>query len=357
MKKLFLSFLRMLPRLPLAAANKYDNPDTIVVSRDGTGEFRTIDEAIEVCRAFMDYSKVIYVKKGVYKEKLILPSWLTNITICGEDRDNTIITWDDHANIKMPVGGLDSEAAVKGKPMGTFRTYTLKVQGSYITLKNITIENNAAKLGQAVSLHLEGDHILVQNCRLLGNQDTLFCAPLPEKEREKDGFLGPRGLAPRRASAQYYHACEIAGDIDFIFGGADALFEHCTLRTVDNGLAHSWVTAPSGAADGLGFVFWDCDFVSDCPAGSVYLGRPWRPTGKTAVLDCRLGAHIAPEGFAGWNVRTDTALDGFAEAGSTGAGAGERPGWVQALSAAEAAALLRTARQKCRMETTEGITE
>lgn len=145
----------MLTLLPLAAANKYDNPDTIVVSRDGTGEFRTIDEAIEVCRAFMDYSKVIYVKKGVYKEKLILPSWLTNITICGEDRDNTIITWDDHANIKMPVGGLDSEAAVKGKPMGTFRTYTLKVQGSYITLKNITIENNAAKLGQAVSCILK----------------------------------------------------------------------------------------------------------------------------------------------------------------------------------------------------------
>ena len=143
MKKLFLSFLMMLTLLPLAAANKYDNPDTIVVSRDGTGEFRTIDEAIEVCRAFMEYTKVIYVKKGVYKEKLIIPSWLTNIIICGEDRDQTIITWDDHANIKMPVGGLDSEAAVKGKPMGTFRTYTLKVQGSYITLKNITIENNA----------------------------------------------------------------------------------------------------------------------------------------------------------------------------------------------------------------------
>ncbi len=129
MKKLFLSFLMMLAMLPLAAANKYDNPDTLVVSRDGTGEFRTIDEAIEVCRAFMDYTKVIYVKKGVYKEKLIIPTWLTNITICGEDRDQTIITWDDHANILMPIGGLDSEAAVKGKKMGTFRTYTLKVAG------------------------------------------------------------------------------------------------------------------------------------------------------------------------------------------------------------------------------------
>ncbi len=151
MKKLILSILTTLAVLPVLAANKYDNPDTLFVSRDGTCEFRTIDEAIEVCRAFMDYTKVIYVKKGVYKEKLIIPSWLTNITICGEDRDQTIITWDDHANIKMPTGGLDSEAAVKGKPIGTFRTYTLKVQGSNITLKNITIENNAARIRTSCS--------------------------------------------------------------------------------------------------------------------------------------------------------------------------------------------------------------
>ena len=156
MKKLFLSFLMMLTLLPLAAANKYDNPDTIVVSRDGTGEFRTIDEAIEVCRAFMEYTKVIYVKKGVYKEKLIIPSWLTNIIICGEDRDQTIITWDDHANIKMPVGGLDSEAAVKGKPMGTFRTYTLFIDTHDVTLQHLTIENasgDSATHGQAIALY------------------------------------------------------------------------------------------------------------------------------------------------------------------------------------------------------------
>jgi len=187
-----------------------------------------------------------------------------------------------------------------------------------------------------------------RNVKLLGNQDTLFCAPLPEKEREKDGFLGPRVLAPRRASVQYYHNCEIAGDIDFIFGGADALFEQCTLRTVENHIPHSYVTAPSGGADGLGFVFWDCDFVSDCPAGTVYLGRPWRPTGKTAVLDCRLGAHIAPEGFSPWNDRTDTNLAVFAEAGSAGPGAAERPAWVHTLTASEAADLLTQARRRCR---------
>ena len=83
------------------AANKYDNPDTIFVARDGTGEFRNVGDAIEVCRAFMDYHKVIFVKKGVYKEKLIIPSWLDNIEIVGEDVEKTVITFDDHANIRM----------------------------------------------------------------------------------------------------------------------------------------------------------------------------------------------------------------------------------------------------------------
>ena len=225
MKQLLLSFLMLLSATNLLAANKYDNPDTLVVSRDGTGEFRTIDEAIEVCRAFMEYTKVIYVKKGIYKEKLIIPSWLTHITICGEDRDNTIITWDDHANILMPIGGLDSEAAVKGKPMGTFRTYTLKVQGSYITLENITIENNAAKLGQAVALHTEGDHILVHNCRLLGNQDTVYT-----------------GVAGTRIA---FYDCYIEGTTDFIFGPSKAWFENCEIHSK----ANSYITAASAGWD------------------------------------------------------------------------------------------------------------
>ena len=98
-------------------------------------------------------------------------------------------------------------------------------------------------------------------------------------------------------------------------------------------------------------MFWDCDFVSDgCPAGTVFLGRPWRPTGKTAVLDCRLGAHIAPEGFSPWQSRTDSDLACFAEAGSTGAGAAARGGWVKQLDSAQAADLLKRARKLCRPE-------
>ena len=168
MKKLLL-LISLTLSLAAQAAGKYDNPDTIVVARDGTGEFRTIDEAIEVCRAFMDYHKVIYVKNGIYKEKLIIPQWLQNIEICGESAEKTIITYDDHANVRVTLG----TAEARTQPMGTFRTYTLKIEANAITLKNLTIENNSARLGQAVALHTEGDRLVFINCRFIGHQDTI----------------------------------------------------------------------------------------------------------------------------------------------------------------------------------------
>ncbi len=316
MKRIILALMLLLAAFPVLAANKYDNPDTLVVSRDGTGEFRTIDEAIEVCRAFMDYTKVIYVKKGVYKEKLIVPSWLTHITICGEDRDNTIITWDDHANIKMPVGGLESEAAAKGKTMGTFRTYTLKVQGSYITLKNITIENNAAKLGQAVALHTEGDHILVQNCRILGNQDTVYT-----------------GVAGTHCA---FYDCYIEGTTDFIFGPATAWFENCEIHSK----ANSYITAASTPADQkYGYVFYKCRLTADADVDKVYLGRPWRPYAATLFMDCELGSHIRPEGWHNWNNKKNEETARYSEYNNHGEGAKTtgRAAWSKQLTKKEAA--------------------
>ena len=307
----------------------------ITVAQDGSGDFASISEA--VLAVPYDCPAQIRIGAGIYREKLVCEK--KDIALQGAGADCTRLVWGDGGKLPHP----------DGRPTHTFRSYTAFFSGERLRVEDLTIENDAgpgAKAGQAVAAYVDSAHAVFEKVRLLGNQDTLFCAPLPEKEREKDGFLGPRGLAPRRASAQYYHDCEIAGDIDFIFGGADALFEQCTLRTVDNHIPHSYVTAPSGKADGLGFVFWDCDFVSDCPAGSVYLGRPWRPEGKTAVLDCRLGAHIAPEGFSPWNDRADTNLAAFAEAGSNGPGAVPRPGWVHALTASQAAELL--ARARCR---------
>ena len=182
-------------QMAVMAAGPYDNPDTLVVARDGTGQFRTVSEAVEVCRAFMEYHKVILVKSGTYKEKVVIPSWLDNIEILGEDVNTTVITYDDHANIRL-------ESI--GKGMGTFRTYTVKVEGNDITLKNITIENNSARLGQAVALHTEGDRLKVVGCRLLGHQDTVYT-----------GKAGTR---------IYFAGCYIEGTTDFIFGPSTACF-------------------------------------------------------------------------------------------------------------------------------------
>ena len=250
------------------AAKSYDNPDTIFVARDGTGEFRTIDEAIEVCRAFMDYHKVIFVKNGTYKEKLIIPQWLQNIEICGEDRDQTIITYDDHANVKRPENG---------QPMGTFRTYTLKIEGNAITLKNITIENNSARLGQAVALHTEGDRLVFVGCRFIGHQDTVYT-----------GMAGTR---------LYFKDCYICGTTDFIFGPSTAWFEGCTIESLIN----SYVTAASTPQDqAFGYVFNNCRLIASGEATKVYLGRPWRDYGYTLFMNCDLPRQIRPEGWHQW---------------------------------------------------------
>ena len=309
MRKLLTTTLLLLA-LTTQAASKYDNPDTIVVARDGTGEFRTIDEAIEVCRAFMDYHKVIYIKKGTYKEKLIIPSWLQNIELCGEDANETIITYDDHANVKVLLG----TAAPREQPMGTFRTYTLKIEGNDITLKNLTIENNSARLGQAVSLHTEGDRIKVINCRVIGHQDTIYT-----------GVAGTR---------LYFSGCYICGTTDFIFGPSTAWFENCTIES----LVNSYVTAASTPKDQpYGYIFNHCRLIAAEGVDAVYLGRPWRDYGYTLFMNCEMGGHIRPEGWHHWEKqREETAR--YLEYNNHGEGAKtrERAAWSRQLTKKEA---------------------
>ena len=304
MKKL-ICFICAICGVIIAQAKSYDNPDTLFVARDGTGEFRNINEAIEVCRAFMEYHKVIFVKKGTYKEKLVIPQWLTNIEICGEDRDNTIITWDDHANIFY---------APTGKGMGTFRTFTLKIQGSKITLKNITVENNSARLGQAVALHTEGDRVTFINCRFLGHQDTIYT-----------------GNAKTRL---FFKDCYIEGTTDFIFGPSTAWFEGCDIFCK----ANSYITAASTPQDvPFGYIFNNCRITCDKDVDKVYLGRPWRDYGYTLFMNCELPREIRPEGWHQWRpeaVKTARYLE-YNNRGE-GAATDQRVPWSRQLTKKEA---------------------
>ncbi len=305
MKKLFCVICTLLFVCAVQAKDKYDNPDTLVVSRDGTGQFRNVAEAIEVCRAFMEYHKVIYVKKGVYKEKITVPQWLTNIEICGEDRDNTIITWDDHANILLPE---------TGKGMGTFRTYTMKIQASLFTLKNITIENNSARLGQAVALHTEGDRITFLNCRFLGHQDTIYTG-------------NPK-------TRLFFKDCYIEGTTDFIFGPSTAWFEHCSIFCKSD----SYITAASTPQDvPYGYVFNNCTVTAADNVQKLYLGRPWRNYGYTVFMNCELPAQIRPEGWHQWRPEAVKTAR-YMEYNNRGAGAdtSKRVAWSRQLTKKEA---------------------
>ncbi len=306
-----LLLLAMVLSFPTMAANKYDNPDTLFVSRDGTTEFRNIADAIEVCRAFMDYHKVIFVKRGTYKEKLIIPSWLDNIEIVGEDVENTIITYDDHANIRL----LGTE-----KPMGTFRTYTLKIEGNGITLKNITIENNSARLGQAVALHTEGDRLRFIGCRFLGHQDTIYT-----------GKAGTR---------LYFENCYIEGTTDFIFGPSTAWFENCDIKSKSN----SYVTAASTPENvEFGYIFNRCRLFAEEGIDKVHLGRPWRPYAYTLFMNCEIGKHIVPAGWHNWGKESNEQTARYLEYNNTGEGAatGQRVAWSRQLTKKEAAAITK----------------
>ena len=163
----------------------------IYVNKDGSGDYTNITEALEAIRAYMDYTVTVHIANGIYNEKIVIPSWLHNVKFIGENVDSTIITYNHHANIDN---------------MGTFRTYTVKVDACDTTFENLTIENDAPRLGQAVALHTEGDKLIFRHCRFLGNQDTIFVAG--------------------RFSRVYFEDCYIEGTTDFIFGPATAYFKN-----------------------------------------------------------------------------------------------------------------------------------
>ncbi|NMC40883.1 MAG: pectin esterase [Bacteroidales bacterium] len=276
----------------------------ITVAQDGSGNYKTIQAAVDAARSFPDKRVTIYVKNGIYREKVVIPSINTRLSIIGEDAGKTIITWDDF------FGKIN-----RGRN-STFYTYTLLVIADDFYAENITIENTAGPVGQALALFVKGDRCVFRNCRFLGNQDTLYT----------DGLN----------SRQYFDGCYIEGTTDFIFGPATALFTNCTIHSKRD----SYITAastPEGKP--FGYVFMNCRITASPEARKVYLGRPWRDYAKTVFIKCELGAHIVPAGWSNWSgtARDKTAF--YAEYGNSGPGAdtSRRVPWSHQLSEEEAA--------------------
>jgi pectinesterase len=285
--------------------------DSFRVAADGSGDFKTIQEAINAVRDLSQKQVKIFIKNGVYREKLVIPSWKTNISLVGEHRDSTLITNNDYSG-KPYTSGLDAFGRDK---YTTYNSYTVLVQGNDFRAENLTIENSSGRVGQAVALHVEGDRAQVKNCKLLGNQDTLY--------------TGTEG------SRQYYSNCLIQGTTDFIFGEATAVFDGCVIRSLSN----SYITAAS-TRPGMkyGYVFMHCKLVADTAARKVFLGRPWRPYAKTVFLYSEMGDHIVPQGWDNWRNPENEKTVLYAEYKNTGPGARteSRVKWSRQLSRKEA---------------------
>ncbi|MFP9115442.1 pectinesterase family protein [Flavobacterium sp. RHBU_3] len=274
-----------------------------VVALDGSGDYTSIQQAINNSKAFPYHRITIYIKNGVYHEKVKVHEWNSNITLEGESIEGTIISYDDYFN-KINLG-----------PNSTFYTSTLLVEGDNFIAKNITVENTAGEVGQAVALSLHANNAAVINCKLLGNQDTLYVTG--------NGFKN------------YFKDCFIQGTTDFIFGSATAYFDNCTLHS----LRDSYITAASTPqGEEYGFVFSNCTLTAESGATKVYLGRPWRIYAKTVFINCNMAAHILPEGWQNWSKPDAEKNSFYAEYNNTGSGftPKRRVAWSHQLTAKEA---------------------
>ncbi len=210
-----------------------------------------------------------------------------------------------------------------GRSYGTFRSYTVLVDGDHVTFRNCTFENTSGPgkvVGQAIALYIDGDDITLENCVLRGHQDTLFIAPLPEKEIIPGGFLGPKQFTPRHRRTVHFRNCIIEGGVDFIFGGGTAYFTDCEFKSVEPG----YIFAPSTPSDiTTGFVATNCRFTATdaVPEHSCYIARPWRIHGKVRLDNCYLGSHIHPLGWNDWNKPESHETVVFEEHASYGPGA------------------------------------
>lgn len=277
-----------------------------VVAADGSGDFKTVQEAINAAPQLAGSDKpwVIGVKPGTYREVVYIQREKRQITLRGEGDDpaKTVITYDLNANMI----GKD------GQKIGTFRTPTVYIDADDFSAENLTFENSAGRVGQALALRVDGDRVSFRNCRFLGYQDTI---------------LGNRGR-------HYFENCYIAGAVDFIFGAATEWYENCQIHCIGGG----YITAASTREDVcFGLAFNRCRITAE-PDVKTFLGRPWRANASTLFLNCDMSDAVKPEGWNDWGKPERQKTARYSEFNSTGPGGAKdkRVPWSRQFTADEA---------------------
>lgn len=258
-----------------------------VVAQDGSGDFFTVQEAIDAVPDFRkNVRTTILVRRGVYKEKVVIPESKINLSLIGQE--GAVISFDDYA----------SKPNRFGENTGTSGSASCYIYAPDFYAENLTFENTAGPVGQAVACFVSADRAYFKHCRFLGFQDTLYTYG--------------------KGCRQYYEDCYVEGTVDFIFGWSTAVFNRCHIHSKGKG----YVTAPStDEGQPYGYVFYDCRLTADEGVSQVYLSRPWRPYARAVFVRCHLGGHIVPAGWHNWGKKEAERTVFYAEYGSTGAGA------------------------------------
>jgi pectinesterase len=287
-------------------------PRPIRVASDGPADHRTVQAAVDAIPAGNRERVVVLIKPGVYKERLRVARDKGPVTFRGEPgrAADTLLTFN-----------YSAKSVENGKEVGTSGSYSTLIEAADFTAENVTFENSAGEVGQAVALRTTGDRATFRNCRFLGWQDTLYT---------HDGRC-------------YFEDCYIEGRVDFIFGRSTAVFNRCHIHSKNGGFVTAAAT-PQEAA--FGYVFLDCRLTGSGEP-KAYLGRPWRPYAAVAYLRCEMGPHVRPEGWDNWRNPDNEKTARFAEYQCTGPGAAPaaRVRWSRQLTDDEAAKYTKRARR------------
>jgi pectinesterase len=290
--------------LACGASRAMAAPTELTVAADGSGQFKTVQEAVMAIPAgSLANPVIIRIKPGTYKELIYVQREKRFFHLVGEDAARTILSFDLYAGIE----GRD------GKPIGTFRTPSTVIDADDFTAENITFENSAGPKGQALAIRIDGDRAVFRNCRFMGWQDTLFI----------------------NRGRHYFEGCTIAGHVDFIFGGATAFFEKCRIHCLENG----YITAASTPDNQpFGFVFSNCKITGESPDIKTYLGRPWRDFSSVIFLTTEMTDVVRPVGWHNWDKPEREKTSRYAEYNNSGAGVSvqARVKWSRQLTKAEA---------------------
>jgi pectinesterase len=282
-----------------------------IVDASGNGDFTTVAAAIAAAPNNATTEHLIFVRNGIYTEKIEIPSAKTHLTLVGEHMDKTIIQYGDHNGSGKLYDGILTSSI--GTAIGTFTSHTLLAQPDDFILANMTIKNSAGPVGQAVALNLGGDRNYVYRCRVLGHQDTFF-----------SGNIG----------RMFFKETYVEGNVDFIFGGGVVWFQDCLI--VSNRGSSQITAASTGASLSYGYVFNECQILGLDGITGIGLGRPWKDYCKTVFMNSYMGKQMGPDGWSPWNVSSDKVFYAVYNNSGPGSGFTNYPDWAFKLTEAQA---------------------